>query len=528
MKTLPPTRAHELLRTLIGQRTPPSDARPRVRPLDPHDLHRPAPLTLTSATAADIQGTVGSRPAESGGMLGGVRGTGVVTRFAFDPTAALTTSTYYPDVTEVNRVLREAWNPAGVNLLGFVHSHPAGVRRPSSADVRYAERILAGIPELDRLLLPIVQTAPDTGRYELHAYAVSRRGPGLVLDDVRVQVLDVPPAPVTDVSEMQRVAAAYDLRAMATARLVAVGCGGGAAFLEDMARAGVGEFVLVDPDAVDVPNIATQQTYRDDVGRAKVEALARRLARISPQVRVWTVRAWLDELTDDAVRRLAVGHLPGSQLLSPDATLLCGFTDDFAAQARVSRLALHLGVAYLGATVYREGRGVEVTFSAPGLTPACSRCALRSRYVAQLAPAGVARVPSTGTPIWATARLNALKLPVALGLLHQVSRQAAPQHPGTVRHRQWLAAVADRNLAMVSLDPDIGTSLGLRAFARDGDTDDRTPVDRTLWLQQRPDRPEHGFPRCPDCGGTGDLSDSVGRFLDTRHMPLDFGDGRRH
>jgi len=37
-----------------------------------------------------------------------------------------------------------------------------------------------------------------------------------------------------------------------------------------------------------------------------------------------------------------------------------------------------------------------------------------------------------------------------------------------------------------------------------------------VWLPQRPNNPTNGMPFCPDCGGTGDLRDTIGRFDDTR------------
>lgn len=507
----------------------PRGEEPRVIALSPAELNRPAPLVLTRRVADEIELTVGARPAESGGVLGGTRGSGVVRAFHDDTTAALSGVTYYPDIAAVNRLLREDWNPAGVNLLGFVHSHPAGSRRPSWNDLHYAERILAGIPELDRLVLPIVQTTTDAGRYTIRGYAATRRGHDVHLVDLQTHVVqpvgDRDPA---DLPQMQRVATAYDLQAMASARIVSVGCGGSASFLEDIARAGVGEFVLIDPDVVESSNIGTQHSYLTDLGVAKVDAVARRIVAVNPYARVWVVRALLDELTDDAMRRLSKGWLPGSRVEQPTASLLAGFTDNFAAQARTSRLGLTLGVPYLGATVYQEGRGVEVTFAAAGVTPACTRCALRSRYLAEEA-GPVPTVTSHGTPLWATTRLNALKLPIALGLLHTVSTVASPDHPGTLRHRRLIESVAERNLVQVSLDPDVDQTLGLRAFAEVAHADERgrLPVDTTLWLRQLPDNPGNGYPECPDCGGTGDLADTEGRLLDTAAIPRQYGEGRR-
>lgn len=488
--------------------------------LEATELNRPAPIVFTTPAWNNVRDTVGARRAESGGPLGGSRGSGVVEEFVDDTTADMTAVTYYPDFQGLNTLFRERWNPAGVNLLGVIHSHPRGAVRPSRNDLEYADRILAGIPELDRFLLPIAQTRPDTGRFTVHGYAAVRNHHGVHLDELDTIVLPPVDSSVIMHPEFNRIVDAYDGTVMASTRIVGVGVGGSASFVEDLVRAGIGEIVLIDPDIVEAPNIATQQAYRSDIGRAKVAAVAERLVDISPTVRVWTVTASLDDLDDAAMRRLCSGWLPGAAVPRPTTTLLCAFTDDFHAQARIHRLGLHLGVPVLGGTVYAAGRGVEVTFAADGLTPACIRCAQSSRYAAYLDRGFRNDVGSAGAPIWATARLNALKLPIALGILHTLSPRANPDHPATRRYRRLAETFTGRNLVLASLDPDIHETLGLRAFSSDHD------VETTLWRTPVPDAPGMAAPRCPDCGGTGDLAASMGRFIDTRPLPRHFGDAR--
>ncbi len=86
----------------------------------------------------------------------------------------------------------------------------------------------------------------------------------------------------------QRVTGAYDLERLKRSRVVYVDTGGAAGFEEDLVRAGVGEHVLIDPDTVFVTNLATQQVYRRNVGRPKVQALAERLRDINPEAVVLT------------------------------------------------------------------------------------------------------------------------------------------------------------------------------------------------------------------------------------------------
>lgn len=472
------------------------------------------PLAMTNSVYEAIQRTVGNQPAEHGGLLGGQNG--LVKEFHFDDTARRTGATYSPDHKLLTRLLKEEWNPRNIRLLGFIHSHPPGVRRPSGGDLTYARDILRHNPHLDRLLLPIVMSEPDTGHFEILPFAALRDG-----NDVRVERLtlslvnDREARPFSPIETFRRVRHAYDLDRLASARVIYVGTGGAAAFVEDMARAGVGQHVLIDPDIVSETNLATQQVYRKHIGHPKVDCLAERIWDINPNAVVVARQKRLEEIDDDEFGRLATAPLGGR---SPAVSLLCGLTDNFEAQTRVNRLALHLGLPSLCAQVYREGRGAEITFTYPGVTPACHRCALSSRYKAYLEQGFKNNVTSDGTPIFSTTRLNALKGFVGMAILHH----------GT-NHPRWgglLERIGNRNLIQIRMDPDLKTTLGLGVFDRvfGGSDPERILFDEAVWLPQKPDCPENGFPTCPDCGGTGDLHQAIGTFEDTRPMRLPGGE----
>jgi hypothetical protein len=466
------------------------------------------PLRISTAALEQIRRSVGAVAPETGGMLGGNPELGVVTHFHFDEEAARTRTTYSPDYERLNRILAEEWNPAGVRLMGFVHSHPSCVRRPSHGDEVYAARILAAVPEMERLLLPIVMTPSKNEPFEFLPFAAKRHGNGVTVDPLELLVSDEKTTDETvvrfqDLPMFARVRGAYDLDRLQRTRLVAVGCGGAAEFIELMARAGVGSFVLIDPDTVSEPNLATQQVYRRDLGRPKVECLSERIKDINPHAFVDARPASSDEISDGEFGRLWRG--PSDTAMS---ALLCGMTDSFDAQARVNRLALQFRVPSLCAQVYAEGRGAEVTFTHPETTPACHRCVLGSRYRAFLEEGFRNRTTSDGTPIGSTSRLNATKFLVAMALLHHNT-----DHP---RWGRMLERIGNRNLVQLRMDPD----LNLPVFERVFGASDRTRVfcDEAVWLPQLPENPNTGFAACPDCGGWGHLRGVAGRIADTRVM----------
>jgi hypothetical protein len=224
----------------------------------------------------------------------------------------------------------------------------------------------------------------------------------------------------------------------------------------------------------------------------------------------------LVEIEADLFARLARGTIDSKGARMPIETLLCGLTDSFEAQARVNRLALQLGLPRLFAQVYWEGRGAEITFTHPDVTPACHRCMLSGRYEYYLDKGFKNGVTSDGTPIFATTRLNALKGFVAMALLHWGTVPEA-----SVGARRWagvLRRIEKRNLIQIRMDPDIASTLNLdvfdMAFVR-ADSE-RIVFDDVVWLPQRSDSPEsNGRQACPDCGGTGSLRDAIGYFENT-------------
>ena len=478
-------------------------------------------LYLARGVYDEIARTVGRMRAEQGGALGWREDERVVRYFQFDDTAARTGATYSPDYATLNAMFQQDWNPRGIRLAGFVHSHPPGLTRPSSGDLAYAKRILDAIPDLPYLVLPIAQTVPDTGEFGLVPFVVVRDGDAVVARQVELNVLDglvtmpgeVSPSGRTETFD--RVSDAYELARMARSRVVAAGLGGAAGFIEDLARCGVGEFVLIDPDVVAESNIATQQVYRKDIGRRKVTALAARLRDINPAIRVRAVRQSLDDIDDNAMGSLCLQSIGGPP---PEVTLLCGLTDNFYAQARINALALHFGLPSLCAQVWREGRGAEVTFTYPGLTPACHRCILSSRYAAFLSEGFNNDVTSHGTAIFATTRLNAIKGFVALALLHH--RDDGVPTANRTRFAGLAERIGNRNMLQVRMDPDLADVLGIKTFDRvfTGSDTGSLLFDETVWRRQDPEAGENGTSACPDCGGTGDLRDAIGTFDDTRKI----------
>lgn len=320
--------------------------------------------------------------------------------------------------------------------------------------------------------------------------------------------------------QFSRIQTAVSLDRLTRCRSIGIGLGGSRASFESLARSGVADFVLIDKDSYCVENIATQHCFHDEIGVPKVRATAAAIRRINPQARVRPMVSWLDEISDAEMEALVaepiqVRNQSGEVVWEgpPEVTLLCGFTDSFEAQARINRLALKMGIPSICAQMYREGRGAEITFTLPGVTRACHRDSLSGRYKAYLEQGFKNDVTSHGTPLCSTNRLNSLVETLNLAILHHGS--------GHERWQRLIERIGTRSLVQIRMDPDIGTTLGLTVFDRvlgNGDGN-RLVTDEAVWLPQAADSPEtNGHPRCPDCGGTGELGNAKGTFADTRIM----------
>lgn len=290
---------------------------------------------------------------------------------------------------------------------------------------------------------------------------------------------------------------------LARSTVVCIGTGGARSWLEDLARAGVGRFVLLDGDRVEARNLATQGVFADEVGQYKVYCVRSAILRIRPRTQVTAIPRFLDDEMDDADFQRIVGPELYDR---PECILIAGCTDHFDAQARSARLALQFGTPYLAAQLYCGGLAGEVYFSYPGLTTGgCPRCAMASRYQAYLEQSYENDVTSQGTSIFATQRLNALKGQLSLMLLLARAEGTPYAH--------LLEQVSGRNFVLVRMHPGAGATLGMPILVPSSPT---AFCDEAIWIPQHPNHPKYGEPLCPLCGGEADLSAMKGTIPDTR------------
>jgi proteasome lid subunit RPN8/RPN11 len=459
--------------------------------------------SLTESVYRAMFGTVGMLPVETGGMFGSSDGE-TIDHFHFDECAATSGITYRPSVEILNKYVVPDWKSKGVEVIGFVHSHPRGHCRPSLDDEVYAAAIMTA-NDLNRLYLPILQSADD-GCFLANSYwAEMYRG--------KVRIVDAPIRIVPDAHNVladtyaeaptfhSRVEDVYPLEIMRRKTLVCIGCGGAGEYVEHIARTGIGTIIIIDGDTYSETNLATQQCYCGDLGANKALVTAYRLFGLNPETQVKTVQRFLD---DDFADKEFEGLVGPALFECPEDILIAACTDNFFAQDRAMRLSLKYGTPYLAAGIYDRGLAAEVVFSYPGVTPACPRCILTTRYHAYLREGYENQVGSQNCPIFATQRLNALKGYVSLMLL--LYKESGP-------FAGLLDEVADRNILQIRLSPDPSSPVH-PLFRKHLGASPYTFFDETLWITVTPEDD------CPDCQGCGDLSLLRGAVADSRDIPL--------
>lgn len=293
--------------------------------------------------------------------------------------------------------------------------------------------------------------------------------------------------------------------------VICVGTGGARTVLENLARNGFRNYILIDGDKISPSNIATQGVFISEMGKWKTEAIRSRILDINPDAKVICVNRFLDDEFSDEEFDMCLKNFRGKRATD---YLVLGCCDTFNGNKRSSELSLKFGLPYIGAGMYQQGLAAEVIFTYPGVTPSCPRCMLKSRYEAY--EEGYKNdVTSEGCPTFATERLNTLIGFVSIMFLMY---KEAPNSP----YNRMLDEVKDRNFVWVRMSPYLSSSdLGIGLFDRvlgTQETSRYTFFDETLWIPQHPDSPEHGEETCKLCGGVGDLRKLKYKWDDTRKI----------
>lgn len=124
-----------------------------------------------------------------------------------------------------------------------------------------------------------------------------------------------------------------------------------------MARAGVGKFILCDPDVLEVHNISRHQCDLSEVGLYKVDAVAKRILRINPKAQIRTYRRKHQQIPEEDIR----------DWMQPGRSAIFSGCDSSEANASACDLAESLKVPFLCTVFFSMAWCLKMYYYVPEL-----------------------------------------------------------------------------------------------------------------------------------------------------------------
>lgn len=152
--------------------------------------------------------------------------------------------------------------------------------------------------------------------------------------------------------------------------VVICGCGSvGSGIALQLARSGVGRFVLVDTDCMEIHNVCRHQCNLTDVGRYKVDAVADRICQINPQAEV---KKFYQKIQD--VRKEEY-----EEWITPDQAVFIGTCDNRLGNACACDLAYDFGAPFASLGFMTRAWAGEIFTCLPERHEICYRCAFKTQ-----------------------------------------------------------------------------------------------------------------------------------------------------
>lgn len=154
--------------------------------------------------------------------------------------------------------------------------------------------------------------------------------------------------------------------AMLDKRAVLVGCGSVGSFVAmQLARSGVGKFVLCDTDTLEIHNICRHQCGFDDLGRYKVDAVKDKILNINPNAEVITYRSIIQRVPEEDLMPLLGRN-----------TIIIGGGDNRGSADWACKLAIKTDSTFVSTGCWTRAFAGEIFYWASGRNLSCYSCAL--------------------------------------------------------------------------------------------------------------------------------------------------------
>lgn len=152
-------------------------------------------------------------------------------------------------------------------------------------------------------------------------------------------------------------------------RVVVLGCGSvGSLVAMELARAGVGYFLLADPDIIEYHNVCRHQCGIEDVGDLKINALSRKLKNINPNVNICKFEGIVQNLPKAMLDEFCVAN----------QTIFVGCADNRDADVYANRISIYYSAFFISIGFWERAYAGEIFYHLPGKGMPCYECALGS------------------------------------------------------------------------------------------------------------------------------------------------------
>jgi len=229
--------------------------------------------------------------------------------------------------------------------LGFVHSHPSEFRKFSAQDDQNEQNILRGYAGCNGQHVSLVSLILTDGSWLGRVRTAEHREEALLARHVAVVddklSLHLPDSEEESIEVQKRQEAAFGQpfnRKLSSLRIAVIGVGGtGSPAATLLARAGVGEIILIDGDDLDVTNLNRVRGYKmADVGSPKALTLRDYIKSLGLPVSVSAIDEYLYESPE------AIDAISGC-----DAIFGC--TDDTCGRDLLNQACYYYGLAFIDA-----------------------------------------------------------------------------------------------------------------------------------------------------------------------------------
>ncbi|MCL2815919.1 MAG: ThiF family adenylyltransferase [Oscillospiraceae bacterium] len=148
---------------------------------------------------------------------------------------------------------------------------------------------------------------------------------------------------------------------------VLLGCGSvGSLVALELAKAGVGKFLLIDNDIFEYHNICRHQCSIMDVGNYKVDALAQRIKHINPYADVTAIPKLVEVTQKEAFDKYCLG----------DNAIMVGGADDRAADVYSNCLSVFYKTPFISIGLWERAFAGEIFYWLPNMDMPCYKCAM--------------------------------------------------------------------------------------------------------------------------------------------------------